>query len=107
VKGLPGFRPASRWARKRLACSQAFFKTRVFENSGDFSVDRFPIMYSPFSRYVGVKIPEGPGWNGALYSNETSLIPIVTVDEAGNPVDIRDLSIEIYDVNWRMVVGPG
>jgi hypothetical protein len=64
---------------------QAFFKTRVFENSGDFSVDRFPIMYSPFSRYVGVKIPEGPGWNGALYSNETSLIPIVTVDEAGNP----------------------
>ena len=80
---------------------QAFFKTRVFENSGDFSVDRFPVLYSPYSTYVGVKIPEGPGWNGALYSDETNLIPIVTVDESGNPVDIPDLSIEIYEVNWR------
>ncbi len=80
---------------------QAFFKTRVFENSGDFSVDRFPLLYSPFSKYVGVKIPEGPGWNGALYSNETNLVPIVTVDESGKPVDIANLTIEIYDVKWR------
>ena len=50
---------------------------------------------------MGVKIPEGPGWNGALYSNETNLIPIVTVDESGDPVDVENLQIEIYDVNWR------
>jgi uncharacterized protein YfaS (alpha-2-macroglobulin family) len=100
-EGLARFSPRIQVGKEAPGMLQAFFKTRVFENSGDFSVDRFPIMYSPFSRYVGVKIPEGPGWNGALYSNETSLIPIVTVDEAGNPVDIRDLSIEIYDVNWR------
>jgi uncharacterized protein YfaS (alpha-2-macroglobulin family) len=73
----------------------------VFENSGDFSVDRFPVLFSPYKRYVGLKIPEGPGWNGALYSNEKNLIPIVTVDESGNPVDIDDLSIEIYEVRWR------
>ena len=80
---------------------QAFLKTRVFENSGDFSVDRFPVLYSPFKRYVGVKVPEGPGWNGALYSNEPNLISIVTVDESGAPVDVKDLKIEIYDVRWR------
>ncbi|MEN8204033.1 MAG: MG2 domain-containing protein [Bacteroidota bacterium] len=80
---------------------QAFFKTRVFENSGDFSIDRFPVLYSPYSTYVGVKIPEGPGWNGALYSNESNLIPIVTVDAAGKPVDVDKLNIEIYDVQWR------
>lgn len=80
---------------------QAFFKTRVFEKSGDFSIDRFSVPYSPYSHYVGVKIPEGPGWNGALYSNEPNLIPIVTVNESGNPVDIQDLIIEIYDVKWR------
>ncbi len=80
---------------------QAFFRTRVFENSGDFSLDRYPVRYSPYDRYVGVKIPEGPGWNGALYSNEPNLIPIVTLDAEGNPVDVDDLVVEIYEVNWR------
>jgi len=80
---------------------QAFLKTRVFETSGDFSVDRLPVLYSPFKRYVGVKIPEGPGWNGAIYSNEPNLISIVTVDESGAPVDVKDLKIEIFDVRWR------
>jgi len=95
------FKPKINVGKEAPGMLQAFFKTRVFENSGDFSVDRFPVLYSPFSSYVGVKIPDGPGWNGALYSNETNLIPIVTVDELGNPVDIKDLTIEIFDVNWR------
>ncbi len=99
--GNAGFAPGIQVGDEAPGMLQAFFKTRVFENSGDFSVDRFPVLYSPFSNYVGVKIPEGPGWNGALYSNETNLIPIVTVDESGNTVDIRNLIIEIYDVNWR------
>ena len=99
--GNASFAPGIQVGKEAPGMLQAFFKTRVFENSGDFSVDRFPLLYSPFNNYVGVKIPEGPGWNGALYSNETSLIPIVTVDESGNPVDISNLSIEIYDVNWR------
>ncbi len=99
--GNAGFTPGIQVGNEAPGMLQAFFKTRVFENSGDFSVDRFPVLYSPFNNYVGVKIPEGPGWNGALYSNETNLIPIVTVDESGNAVDIPNLNIEIYDVNWR------
>jgi uncharacterized protein YfaS (alpha-2-macroglobulin family) len=100
-KGTASFTPGIKVGKEAPGMLQAFFKTRVFENSGDFSVDRFPVLYSPYKRYVGVKIPEGPGWNGALYSNETSLIPVVTVDESGNPVDIENLDIEIYEVQWR------
>ena len=99
--GNASFTPGIQVGEEAPGMLQAFFKTRVFENSGDFSEDRFPVLYAPFSRYVGVKIPEGPGWNGALYSDETNLIPIVTVDESGVPVDIENLIIEIYDVNWR------
>ncbi len=95
------FTPGIRVGKEAPGMLQAFFKTRVFENSGDFSVDRFPLLYSPYKTYVGVKIPEGPGWNGAIYSNETNLIPIVTVDESGKPVDVENLSIEIYEVHWR------
>ena len=80
---------------------KANFKTRVFEKSGDFSVNNYSTYYSPFSSYVGVKVPEGDGWNGALFSNDENLITIVTVDENGNPVDRKGLEIEIYDVRWR------
>ncbi len=99
--GNAWFRPNINVGKEAPGMLRAFFKTRVFENSGDFSIDRFSTLYSPFKNYVGVKMPEGPGWNGALYSNEPNLISIITVDESGNPVDVKDLSIEIYDVKWR------
>jgi len=80
---------------------KAQFKTRAFEQGGDFSIDRYVMKYSPYSGYVGLKIPEGEGWNGAMFSNEKNLITIATVDENGNPVNRENVKIEIYDVNWR------
>ena len=80
---------------------KANFKTRVFEEGGDFSVDNYSIKYSPFESYVGVKVPEGKGWNGALFSNEKNMIPIVSVDKDGKPIDRNGLLVEIYDIRWR------
>ena len=80
---------------------QANFKTRVFENGGDFSIDREKKPYSPYKSYVGVKIPKGKGWNDALYSDEPNLIPIVTVDEYGKPVNRKKLKIEVYEISWQ------
>jgi hypothetical protein len=79
----------------------ANFKTRAFEKGGEFSVDRMSIPYSPYESYVGVKIPEGKGWNGALYSDEEQIIPIVTLDENGKPIDRENLKVEIYNIYWR------
>ncbi|HBX85036.1 MAG TPA: hypothetical protein DEH15_18445 [Marinilabiliales bacterium] len=79
----------------------AKFKTRAFEEGGDFSIDLMQLKYSPYSSYVGLKIPEGKGWNNALYSNEPNLIPIVTLDEKGTPVDRKNLKIEIFQIYWR------
>ncbi|MEZ5070816.1 MAG: MG2 domain-containing protein [Bacteroidales bacterium] len=101
ANGDGSFSPGIRVGKEAPGMLRVLLKTRVFEQSGDFSVDRFPVLFSPFSTYVGVNVPEGPGWNGALYSNESTLIPIVTVDETGRPVDVKDLQVEIFDVNWR------
>ncbi len=79
----------------------ADFKTRVFEQGGDFSIDRLSIPVSPFKSYVGVKIPKGKGWNGALYSDEPHMISIVTVDEKGRHVDRKRLHLEVYEIGWR------
>lgn len=80
---------------------KANFNIRAFEKGGDFSVDRFSIPFSPYSSYVGLKVPKGSGWNDALYSNEPNLIPIAMVDENGNPVDRKKVEIKIYELNWR------
>jgi uncharacterized protein YfaS (alpha-2-macroglobulin family) len=80
---------------------KAQFKTRAFEAGGDFSIDSYVMKYSPYDGYVGLKIPEGEGWNAALFSNEKNLINIATVDEEGNPVNRSNVKIEIYDVRWR------
>jgi len=75
-------------------------KTQAFEAGGDFSIDRAMFTYSPYSKYVGVKIPEGKGWNKALFSDEKNLIPIALVDEKGKPVNGK-VEIEIFDIYWR------
>ena len=80
---------------------RASFKTRVFEKGGNFSIDRYNVKYSPYTSYVGVKIPKGKGWHNALFSDETNLISIVTVDEFGNPVSHNKLKVEIYKISWR------
>ncbi len=77
------------------------FKTRVFENGGDFSIDRTSKKYSPYKTYVGLKIPEGKAWNNALFSDDPILIPVASVDEFGNPISRKKLKVEVYEISWR------
>jgi len=75
-------------------------KTTAFEGGGDFSIDRQLVNYSPYKTYVGVKMPEGKGWNNALYSDEKNLIPLAVVNESGRPAESK-LKIEIFNIYWR------
>lgn len=79
----------------------AKMKIRAFENGGDFSTQLNSVNYSPYVSYAGVKIPKGKGWGGALLTDEANLLPIVTLDENGNPVDRKDVKVEIYEMDWR------
>jgi len=78
----------------------ANFVTRVFEESGDFSIDRFSIPYSPFDTYLGIKTPKGDR-RGTLLTDSTYVVDLVTVDPDGNPVDVDDLEVSIYKISWR------
>jgi uncharacterized protein YfaS (alpha-2-macroglobulin family) len=75
-------------------------KTTAFEGGGDFSTDRAMFNYSPYKSYVGVKIPQGKGWNNALNSDEKNLFPLALVDENGRPKTGK-VKVEIYSVYWR------
>ncbi len=79
---------------------KASFRTRVFEESGDYSVDRFSIPYSPYKSYVGIKTPAGDK-RGMLLTDKDHTIEVATVDSEGNPISKSKLKYMIYKVSWR------
>lgn len=78
----------------------AAFTSRIFERGGAFSTSRSAIPYSPYERYVGVRVPEGSR-RGMLVTDTTHLIDIATVDADGRPVALSGLQVVVYKMQWR------
>ncbi|MZR64120.1 alpha-2-macroglobulin [Alcanivorax sp. DP30] len=80
---------------------RATLTTRVFENSGDYSTQIRSVPVYPYSQWVGMRIPQGSGWGGALARNEQHAIDLISVDRDGKPVASRPLSLTVYEIDWR------
>lgn len=78
----------------------ANFTIRAFEEGGGFSTDRFTVQVSPYSHYVGIKVPQ-PGKQGYLETDEDHLIQIATIDEYGKTANNRPLEVKVYKIDWR------
>jgi len=76
------------------------FKTKVFEKGGDYSEDYISKKYSPYSSYVGIKLPGGGNWQKALSTEESHGVSFVAVDENGKPVN-RKVKVELYKVSYN------
>ncbi len=79
----------------------AHFITRVFEKSGDFSIDRFSIPYSPYTCYVGIKPPRPSNRSYALVTDTFHTVNVVTVNTDGSPMAQSNLEVKIYKIDWR------
>lgn len=79
----------------------AIFKGKVFEESGNFSIDHFSIPFYPYNSYVGLKLPKGETYSGILYTDSTHRVDIVTVDVDGNPVSRGNIEVSIYKLDRR------
>lgn len=77
------------------------FRGKVFEESGNFSVDRFSIPYSPYESYLGMKTPEGEKYSGILYFDKAHPIELASVNGEGEPVSRSGIKISVYKLNWR------
>lgn len=80
---------------------KAYFSTRVFEQGGAFSVDRFTINYSPYTNYVGLLAPESKSYWGTLETGKDHSFMLASVDENGKPQSNRKLSVKVYKLEWR------
>lgn len=77
----------------------AFFTTRVFEETGDFSIDVRNYLYAPFSSFVGIRLPASESnW----YKTDTSYpLSIVTLGPDGEKLSRRGLEVTVYKIGWR------
>lgn len=72
--------------------------TRVYEESGDFSLDGMQIAYSPYHRYVGVRSPQSS--EEQLATGKSHTFEVASVDYEGRAVQGTDLRVVVYKVNW-------
>ena len=80
----------------------ARFMTRVFEPSGVFSSEQIGMEYSPYKRYVGLKLPRGDEARDMLLTDVDHSAEIVVLDEDGKPAQGNvELNCSFYKVSWR------
>jgi uncharacterized protein YfaS (alpha-2-macroglobulin family) len=79
----------------------AVFRGKAFEESGNFSIDRFSIPYYPYESFTGIRLPPGDKARGMLLTDTTHTVDIVTVDADGNPVSRNNIEMSIYEIEWR------
>ena len=82
----------------------AVFTTKVFEQGGDFSIASFKAMLSPYSRYVGVELPESTAKYGSYYdTGKDWKFNMAVVNENGklnNTVVTLDYALYKLDSYW-------
>ncbi len=80
---------------------KAHFKTKVFEEGGAFSTDRFSIDFHPFNTYVGLRLPKGDKSRGMLLTDTNHTVRFVTLNPEGNKVPNKRLKVAVYKMDWR------
>lgn len=78
----------------------AIFTTRLFEKSGDFSIDQLTIPCSPYNTYVGIKTPPGDK-RDMLLTDTLHTVKVVTLSSEGKPETKIGLEVNVYKLSWR------
>ncbi len=76
---------------------QAFVVTSVEEPGGDESFTTETLLYSPYSSYVGIKVPEGE----FLETDKDQPVKLAVVDAAGKRVKGHPVEYAVYKTGWN------
>jgi len=80
---------------------KATYVTKVFEEGGDYSIDKYTVPYSPFKTYVGLYCPETKNYDNTLETGKKYKFDVVTLNENGEAVNTPKLQVKIYRMQWR------
>ncbi len=79
----------------------AAFATRIFEASGAFSTNRRILRFSPYDRYIGVRVPPGDAARGMLLTDTPHTVDIVSLSPGGDPASVESIDVTLYKIEWR------
>ena len=79
----------------------AVFRGKVYEDGGNFSIDRFSVPFYPYNTFVGIRVPEGEQYSGVLHTGVDHKVTLATVDADGRPVSQKGIEINLYKLDWR------
>ncbi len=79
----------------------AIFRGKVFEESGNFSIDRFSIPFYPYESFTGIRLPKGDKSRGMLLTDTAHRVDVVTVDANGNALSRDNIEVALYKIEWR------
>ncbi|KAG1658156.1 putative lipoprotein YfhM [Nymphon striatum] len=80
---------------------KAKFTSRVFEESGAFSISRSNVDYHPYSNYVGIKLPKGDATRGMLLTDKKHKVSIASLSAKGEEVSLNKVQISLYKIKWK------
>ncbi|MFN3557320.1 MAG: alpha-2-macroglobulin family protein [Bacteroidales bacterium] len=101
ANGLVTFTPRISVSKAAPGRLNAHFTTRVFEEGGAFSIDRFTLPYYPYETYVGIRMPESSNRRNSFLTDTTHVVQLVSLNSEGRPAPRRTLNIEVYKIDWR------
>jgi uncharacterized protein YfaS (alpha-2-macroglobulin family) len=78
----------------------AVFRGKAFEESGNFSVDRFSIPFYPYESFTGIRLPKGDAARGMLLTDTTHRVEVATVDGDGKPLSRDGIEMSLYELSW-------
>lgn len=99
--GQAAFTPSMEIQDRAPGVLRATVESRVYEEGGAFSIDRFTLPFYVYKSYAGLQLPTGKGWGGMLETDTEHKIQVVCVDADGKQLKNSTLRVDIYKVNWR------
>lgn len=79
----------------------ANFVSRIYEPSGTFSTEYTTMKFSPYSRYVGIKLPDGDTERNMLLTDKKHTAQIVCFNADGTPANEAEVTCKVYKVQWK------
>ncbi len=80
----------------------ASFETMVYEEGGDFSIDRYSLPYYPYNAYVGLKVPQPESYSHVLFTGKPHTLDVVIVNPDGKIITAsRKVKVEILKLGWQ------
>jgi uncharacterized protein YfaS (alpha-2-macroglobulin family) len=98
-KGHAEFRVYEPGKKELPGTLQFNFTAKVFEAGGRFSIEEKSFEYLPYTSYVGFK-PPAAGVNDYYETGKSHSFKVVTLDEKGNKISVKDLEVKIYKLEW-------